>query len=93
MDIVIGNKIIEQLSGAQEVALGLTMHLALLKAMGEQVPIMLIDEPTQFMDTVHINEVKTYLNYLGRQTQMWICTHEDQIVDNVNSIILNTSNF
>lgn len=93
MDIVIGNKIIEQLSGAQEVALGLTMHLALLKAMGEQVPIMLIDEPTQFMDTVHINEVKTYLNYLGRQTQMWICTHEDQIVDNVNSIIINTSNF
>jgi len=93
MDIVIGNKIIEQLSGAQEVALGLTMHLALLKAMGEQVPIMLIDEPTQFMDTVHINEVKTYLNYLGRQTQMWICTHEDQIVDNVNSIILNTANF
>ena len=93
MDIVIGNKIIEQLSGAQEVALGLTMHLALLKAMGEQVPIMLIDEPTQFMDTVHINEVKTYLNYLGRQTQMWICTHEDQFVDNVNCIILNTSNF
>ena len=92
MDIVIGDMIIDQLSGAQEVALGLTMHLALLKAMGEQVPIMLIDEPTQFMDTVHINEVKTYLNYLGKQTQMWICTHEDQIVDNVNSIIINTAN-
>lgn len=93
MDIILGDKNIQQLSGAQEVALGLTIHLALLKAMGSKVPIMLIDEPTQFMDQTRINEVKTYLSYLGKQTQMWICTHDENIIDNINSIIVDTANF
>lgn len=93
MDIILGDQNIQQLSGAQEIALGLTIHLALLKAMGSKVPIMLIDEPTQFMDQLRINEVKTYLSYLGKQTQMWICTHDENIIDNINSIIIDTVNF
>lgn len=92
-DIQIGDRIFDQMSGAQTVCLGLTSHLALLKAMGNKVPIMLIDEPTQFLDDTRINEVKQYLTHLGKQTQLFICTHDDNIIDSVNSIIINPIDF
>lgn len=91
MDITIGDKQFEQLSGAQHIALGLSIRLALLKSMGQFVPVMLIDEPTEFMDDVRKNDVKLFLEYLSKYTQMFTCTHDNNIITIQDSLVINTA--
>jgi len=91
MDISIGDKLFQQLSGAQHIALGLSIRLALLKSLGQFVPIMLIDEPTQFMDDIRKNDVKLFLEYLSKYTQMFTCTHDSNIITVQDSVVINTA--
>lgn len=86
--ITIGEKKFEQLSGAQMVAVGLSMRLALLKVMGEVVPIMLVDEPTTFLDDDRKNDIQKLLSHMSTISQCFVSTHDDNIIS-ANSIVIN----
>ena len=86
--ITIGEKKFEQLSGAQMVAVGLSMRLALLKVMGEVVPIMLVDEPTTFLDDDRKNDIQKLLGHMSTISQCFVSTHDDNIIS-PNSIVVN----
>lgn len=86
--ITIGEKKFEQLSGAQMVAVGLSMRLALLKVMGEVVPIMLVDEPTTFLDDDRKNDIQKLLGHMSTISQCFVSTHDDNIIS-ANSIVIN----
>lgn len=89
VSISIGNRSFEQCSGAQMVALGLSMRLALLQVMGSYVPLMLVDEPTTFLDDNRKNDVKNLLVYMSKYSQIFACTHDDSIIDETNGITIN----
>ena len=86
--ITIGEKKFEQLSGAQMVAVGLSLRLALLKVMGECVPIMLVDEPTTFLDDDRKNDIQKLLNHMSTVSQCIVSTHDDNIIS-ANSVVIN----
>lgn len=86
--ITVGDKKFEQLSGAQMVAVGLSLRLALLKVMGECVPIMLVDEPTTFLDDDRKNDISKLLAHMGSASQCFVSTHDDNIIGS-NSVIIN----
>ena len=86
--ITVGDKRFEQLSGAQMVAVGLSLRLALLKVMGECVPIMLVDEPTTFLDDDRKNDIAKLLSHMGSVSQCFVSTHDDNIIGS-NSVIIN----
>ena len=86
--ITIGDKRFEQLSGAQMVAVGLSLRLALLKVIGECVPMMLVDEPTTFLDDDRKNDISKLLSHMGSVSQCFVSTHDDNIIGN-NSVIVN----
>lgn len=86
--ITVGNKKFEQLSGAQMVAVGLSLRLALLKIMGECVPIMLVDEPTTFLDDDRKNDIAKLISHMGNVSQCFVSTHDDNIIGG-NSVIIN----
>lgn len=86
--ITVGDKRFEQLSGAQMVAVGLSLRLALLKIMGECVPIMLVDEPTTFLDDDRKNDIAKLLSHMGAASQCFVSTHDDNIIGS-NSVVIN----
>lgn len=86
--ITVGDKRFEQLSGAQMVAVGLSLRLALLKVIGECVPIMLVDEPTTFLDDDRKNDIAKLLAHMGSVSQLFVSTHDDNIIGS-NSVIIN----
>ena len=86
--ITIGEKRFEQLSGAQMVAVGLSLRLALLKVMGECVPIMLVDEPTTFLDDDRKNDIGKLLSHMSTVSQIFVSTHDDNIIS-PNSVVIN----
>jgi DNA repair exonuclease SbcCD ATPase subunit len=86
--ITIGEKKFEQLSGAQMVAVGLSLRLALLKVMGECVPIMLVDEPTTFLDDDRKNDIQKLLSHMSTVSQCIVSTHDDNIIS-ANSVVIN----
>lgn len=86
--ITVGDKKFEQLSGAQMVAVGLSLRLALLKIMGECVPIMLVDEPTTFLDDDRKNDIAKLLSHMGSVSQCFVSTHDDNIIGG-NSVVIN----
>lgn len=86
--ITIGEKKFEQLSGAQMVAVGLSLRLALLKVMGECVPIMLVDEPTTFLDDDRKNDIQKLLSHMSTVSQCFVSTHDDNIIS-ANSVVIN----
>lgn len=88
VNITIGEKKFEQLSGAQMVAVGLSLRLALLKVMGECVPIMLIDEPTTFLDDDRKNDIGKLLSHMSTVSQCFVSTHDDNIIS-PNSVVVN----
>ena len=88
VNITVGEKTFEQLSGAQMVAVGLSMRLALLKVMGEVVPIMLVDEPTTFLDDDRKNDIQKLLSHMSTISQCFVSTHDDNIIS-ANSIVIN----
>lgn len=91
VSIKVGGKDFEQCSGAQMVAIGLSMRLALLQVMGSYAPIMLIDEPTVFLDDQRKYDVKRLLSYMSKYSQSFVCTHDDAVIESSNSILVNTS--
>jgi len=89
VDILVGDRSFEQMSGAQQCALGLCIRLALLKALGQVVNIMLIDEPTIHLDDTRISDLRMFLTYLSKQTQLFICTHDTNIIDSMAGVVVN----
>lgn len=88
VNITVGEKKFEQLSGAQMVAVGLSLRLALLKVMGECVPIMLVDEPTTFLDDDRKNDIQKLLSHMSSVSQLFVSTHDDNIIS-PNSVVIN----
>ena len=87
VEMKIGDETFSGLSGAQQCTLALITRLALLKRLGQFVPIMLIDEPTIHLDEVRRGNLREYLQLLGRQVQLFVCTHDVNIIDPVSSIV------
>lgn len=87
VEMKIGDETFSGLSGAQQCTLALITRLALLKRLGQFVPIMLVDEPTIHLDEVRRSNLRTYLQMLGRQVQLFVCTHDVNIIDPVSSLV------
>lgn len=88
-EIYIGNQNFEQQSGAQQITISLVLRLALLSILKTYIPIMLIDEPTVSLDENRIADLKMFLTVLGKNIQLFVSTHNYDIVDPENSLIIN----
>jgi DNA repair exonuclease SbcCD ATPase subunit len=89
----IGDLSFEQMSGAQSCTLALSLRLALLKRMGAYIPLMLIDEPTNHLDDKRISDLMKYFSMLHNQTQMFVSTHNDDIIPAINTITININDY
>jgi len=91
VELKIGDLNYDQLSGAQRCTLALTLRLALLKRLGMHMPLMLIDEPTNHLDSRRISDLVKYFSLLHKQTQMFVATHNIDILPELNAIVIDTS--
>ncbi len=89
----IGDMSYDQISGAQRCTLALSLRLALLKRMGGFVPLMLIDEPTNHLDNKRIFDLKKYFQLIQKQTQIFVSTHNIDIIPSINSVTININDF
>jgi len=92
VELRIGDLTYDQLSGAQRCTLALTLRLALLKRLGMHMPLMLIDEPTNHLDSKRISDLVKYFTLLHRQTQMFVATHNVDIIPDLDTIVIDTTN-
>lgn len=93
LSINVGDKSYASMSGAQTIILSLVLRLALLKRLGSFIPVMLLDEPTDSLDSERIGDLKTFLNILGSKIQLFISTHDVNIIDVSSTKIYNTAYF
>lgn len=89
----IGDMSYDQISGAQSVTLALSLRLALLKRMGTVVPLMLIDEPTNHLDSKRIFDLTKYFSLLQKRTQMFVSTHNIDIIPSLNTVTININDY
>lgn len=89
----IGDMSYDQISGAQSCTLALSLRLALLKRMGGFVPLMLIDEPTNHLDSKRISDLTKYFSLMQKQTQMFVSTHNVDIIPSLNAITININDY
>lgn len=87
-DIYAGDRKYEALSGAQTITLAMVLRQAILKRVGSFIPLMLIDEPTACLDDKRLSDLKTFLNELTKTTQLFVSTHDINIIDETNSIVI-----
>jgi DNA repair exonuclease SbcCD ATPase subunit len=77
------NKSAKQLSGGQKVALALAFRFALSDVLGSSVPLLILDEPTVFLDDANVESVRDVLDnvrkYVERGTFVLISTHATEL--------------
>jgi energy-coupling factor transporter ATP-binding protein EcfA2 len=56
------------------------------------MPLMLIDEPTNHLDSKRISDLVKYFTLLHRQTQMFVATHNVDIIPDLDTIVIDTTN-
>lgn len=91
IDISIGNLKFAALSGAQKCGLAMMLRMAILKRLDSFIPIMLWDEPTNSMDGVRILQLKQFISRLSHSMQLFVCTHNMDIVDPTTGIVVSMS--
>ena len=76
--------LIARLSGGERA------KLMLSKLLLEEVDVMLLDEPTNFLDIEHIDWLKKYLN--GYKKTFMVISHDTDFLDSVCKFIINIEN-
>ncbi len=76
--------LISRLSGGERA------KLMLSKLLLEEVDVMLLDEPTNFLDIEHIEWLKKYLN--GYKKTFMVISHDTAFLDSVCKFIINIEN-
>lgn len=76
--------IISRLSGGERA------KLMLSKLLLEEVDVMLLDEPTNFLDIEHVEWLKKYLN--GYKKTFMVISHDTAFLDSVCKFIVNIEN-
>ena len=76
--------LISRLSGGERA------KLMLSKLLLEEVDVMLLDEPTNFLDIEHIDWLKKYLN--GYNKTFMVISHDTDFLDGVCKFIINIEN-
>ncbi len=76
--------LISRLSGGERA------KLMLSKLLLEEVDVMLLDEPTNFLDIEHVDWLKKYLN--GYKKTFMVISHDTQFLDGVCKFIVNIEN-
>lgn len=85
------DKSAKSLSGGQTVALALAFRLALSDIMGASIPILILDEPTVFLDEANIEAVRDVLqsarSYTEKGSYILISTHERELLPAFSDVI------
>lgn len=77
-------KVMEHLSGGQK------MKVILTKLLLEQPDLLILDEPTNFLDTIHVDWLVKYLKeYKGN---FFIVSHNQEFLNNVVNVIMELEN-
>jgi len=73
----------KNLSGGQKVALALAFRLALSDVLGASVPLLVMDEPTVFLDDANVESVREVLDsaksYMEKGSFVMIATHAPEL--------------
>jgi exonuclease SbcC len=82
----------ERLSGGQKVILGVAFRFAIYDLFVADLGVMILDEPTVYLDNGNVGAVAELLNHLkgfSRQAgmQLIVVTHEQQLVDSFDQVI------
>ena len=82
----------ERLSGGQKVVLGVAFRFAIYDLFVADLGVMILDEPTVYLDDKNVGAVAELLNHLkgfSRQAgmQLIVVTHEQQLVDSFDQVI------
>jgi DNA repair exonuclease SbcCD ATPase subunit len=81
----------KSLSGGQKVALALAFRLALSDVMGSAMPMLILDEPTVFLDDDNVESVRDVLyeakKYTEKGSYILIATHEAALYTAFSQIV------
>ena len=82
----------ERLSGGQKVILGVAFRFAIYDLFVADLGVMILDEPTVYLDNGNVGAVAELLNHLkgfSRQAgmQLIVVTHEQQLVNSFDQVI------
>jgi DNA repair exonuclease SbcCD ATPase subunit len=90
MEISSGSLSFAALSGAQKCIVGMMLRMSILQRLDSFIPILLWDEPTNFMDDQRILQLKAFISKLSHTVQLFICTHNLDIVDPTTGVVVST---
>jgi DNA repair exonuclease SbcCD ATPase subunit len=79
------------LSGGQKVALALAFRFALSDVLGSSVPLLVMDEPTVFLDEVNVESVRDVLDnarkYVEKGTYVMVATHAQELKSGFTKLV------
>uniref|UniRef100_UPI0034E247B2 SbcC/MukB-like Walker B domain-containing protein n=1 Tax=Methanothrix sp. TaxID=90426 RepID=UPI0034E247B2 len=80
---------VEMMSGGERIAIAIAMRLALAKALaGGAVEAIMLDEPTIHLDSQRRRDLVKVFRKLGTIPQMLIVTHDSDLEEVADTIIL-----
>ena len=83
----------ERLSGGQKVILGVAFRFAIYDLFVSDLGVMILDEPTVYLDDNNVAAVAELLNHLkgfskAAGIQLFVVTHEQQLADSFDQVVL-----